>query len=51
MEKAANKYLISFEDHLDQQYGVRGTSEREKFEEGFEEFKKKAMAKMDKFLR
>jgi hypothetical protein len=28
--------LTSFEEHLDQQYGERGTPEREKFEEGFE---------------
>ncbi len=34
-----NKNLTSFDDHLDQQYGKRGTPEREKFEEGFEAFK------------
>jgi DNA-binding XRE family transcriptional regulator len=39
MKKTKNKYLTSFADHLDQQYGVRGTTEREKFEEGFEAFK------------
>jgi HTH-type transcriptional regulator/antitoxin HipB len=39
MKKKLNKNLTSFEDHLDQQYGKRGTSEREKFEEGFEAFK------------
>lgn len=39
MKKAANKNLISFEDHLDQQYGKRGTPDRERFEEGFEAFK------------
>jgi hypothetical protein len=32
-------HLISFEDHLDFQYGKKGTPEREEFEEGFEAFK------------
>lgn len=31
--------LTSFSDHLDQQYGVRGTEEREKFEGEFDAFK------------
>ena len=39
MKKKANNNLTSFADHLDQQYGKRGTPEREKFEEGFEAFK------------
>lgn len=39
MKKTVNKNLTSFEDHLDKQYGKRGTTEREKFEEGFEAFK------------
>ena len=39
MKKIINKNLTSFEDHLDQQYGKRGTPKREKFEEGFEAFK------------
>jgi DNA-binding XRE family transcriptional regulator len=39
MKKNANNNLTSFVDHLDQQYGKRGTAEREKFEEGFEAFK------------
>jgi DNA-binding XRE family transcriptional regulator len=39
MKKQENKNLTSFEDHLDQQYGKRGTAEREKFEEGFEAFR------------
>ena len=39
MKKQENKNLTSFEDHLDQQYGERGTPEREKFEEGFEAFR------------
>jgi DNA-binding XRE family transcriptional regulator len=33
-----NKNLTSFADHLNQQYGERGSVEREKFEEGFEAF-------------
>ncbi len=43
MKKAENKNLTSFADHLDSQYGKRGTEEREKFEEGFEAFKLGAM--------
>ena len=39
MKKKINNNLTSFEDHLDQQYGKRGITEREKFEEGFEAFK------------
>lgn len=39
MKKKINKNLKSFTDHLDEQYGKRGTSERERFEEGFESFK------------
>lgn len=34
-----NKKLTSFTDHLNEQYGERGSLEREKFEEGFEAFK------------
>jgi DNA-binding XRE family transcriptional regulator len=34
-----NKNLTSFADHLNEQYGERGSLEREKFEEGFEAFK------------
>ncbi len=34
-----NKNLTSFTDHLNQQYGERGSIEREKFEEGFEAFR------------
>lgn len=37
--KKANKNLTSFEAHLDEQYGKRGTAKREKYEEGFEAFK------------
>ena len=39
MKKTENNNLTSFTDHLDQQYGKRGTVERESFEEGFEAFK------------
>ncbi|MCK5136165.1 MAG: helix-turn-helix transcriptional regulator [Bacteroidales bacterium] len=34
-----NKNLTSFDDHLDQQYGKKGTPTREKFEQEFEAFK------------
>lgn len=39
MNKQTNKNLTSFADHLDSQYGKRGTETREKYEEGFEAFK------------
>ena len=39
MKRDENKNLKSFAEHLDEQYGIRGTEEREKFEEGFEAFK------------
>jgi DNA-binding XRE family transcriptional regulator len=39
MKRTENKNLKSFAEHLDEQYGIRGTEEREKFEEGFEAFK------------
>jgi len=39
MKKKKVNYLTSFTDHLDQQYGKRGTPDREKFEEEFEAFK------------
>jgi DNA-binding XRE family transcriptional regulator len=39
MKKEKDNNLTSFADHLDKQYGKRGTAEREKFEEGFEAFK------------
>ena len=34
-----NKNLTSFDDHLNQQYGKKGTPKREKFEQEFEAFK------------
>ena len=39
MKKKENKMLTSFEDHLDEQYGKRGTEERERFETEFEAFR------------
>ncbi|HNV80324.1 MAG: helix-turn-helix transcriptional regulator [Tenuifilaceae bacterium] len=39
MKKKASNNLTSFADHLDEQYGKRGTEERERFEEGFEAFR------------
>ena len=43
MKKKENNNLTSFVDHLDKQYGKRGTIEREEFEAGFESFKLGAM--------
>ena len=37
--KKINKNLTSFADHLDSEYGKRGTETREKYEEGYEAFK------------
>ena len=39
----ANNDLTSFADHLDDQYGKRGTAIREQYEEEFESFKLGAM--------
>lgn len=39
MKKKVNKNLTSFAEHLDEQYGKRGTKKREKYEEEFEAFK------------
>jgi HTH-type transcriptional regulator/antitoxin HipB len=38
MKKQANK-TTSFADHLDKQYGKRGSAARERYEEEFEAFK------------
>jgi HTH-type transcriptional regulator/antitoxin HipB len=43
MKRKFNNNLTSFADHLDQQYGKRGTKDREEFEQGFEVFKLGAM--------
>ncbi|MGQ3012146.1 MAG: helix-turn-helix domain-containing protein [Flavobacteriales bacterium] len=42
MKKPKNN-LTSFSDHLDEQYGKRGTATREKYEQEFEAFKLGAM--------
>ena len=34
-----SKHLTSFDDHLDQQYGKKGSPTRDKFEQEFEAFK------------
>lgn len=39
MKKKENKNLTSFADHLDQQYGKKGTSKRDAYEQEFEAFK------------
>lgn len=39
MKNKTSKNLTSFSDHLVEQYGERGTIEREEFEEGFESYK------------
>lgn len=41
--KTLNKKLTSFSAHLDEQYGKKGTAERQQYEEGFEAFKLGAM--------
>jgi len=35
--------IVDFDDHLNQEYGIKGTEKREAFEEGFEAFKLGAM--------
>jgi DNA-binding XRE family transcriptional regulator len=39
MKRKTNKNLTSFTDHLDEQYGKRGTEVREHFESEFEAFR------------
>ncbi len=41
--KKSSKNITSFADHLDQQYGKKGTPKRDRFEEGFEAFKRGVM--------
>ena len=43
MKKKERNNHVSFEDHLDEQYGKRGTKERERFEAEFEAFRLGAM--------
>lgn len=37
--KKSNKNLVSWDDHLDQKYGRKGSATRERYEEEFETFK------------
>ena len=39
MKNLKNKNLTSFADHLDQEYGKRGSKKREVYEQEFEAFK------------
>ncbi len=39
MKKQINKNLTSFEDHLNKEYGKRGSKKREAYEQEFEAFK------------
>jgi DNA-binding XRE family transcriptional regulator len=39
MKKNPTKNPASFSEHLDQQYGKRGTAKRDKYEQEFEAFK------------
>jgi len=39
MKKRVNKNLTSFADHLDKQYGKKGTPKRDVYEQEFEAFK------------
>jgi DNA-binding XRE family transcriptional regulator len=39
MKKNQKNNLVSWDDHLDEKYGKLGTPTREKYEEGFENFK------------
>jgi HTH-type transcriptional regulator / antitoxin HipB len=43
MNKKVGNNLTSFADHLDSQYGIRGTASRELYEQEFEAFKLGAM--------
>jgi DNA-binding XRE family transcriptional regulator len=38
MKTKKNK-IVRFEDHLEKEYGKRGTPKREKYEQGYESFK------------
>jgi len=41
--KKTDKNLTSFADQLDLEYGKLGTETRDKYEDGFEEFKHKVL--------
>ncbi len=49
MKKLKNKNLTSFADHLDLQYGKKGTTKREVYEQGFEAFKLGVLTKEIQF--
>jgi len=36
--KIQKNKIVKFEDHVDKEYGKRGTAKREKYEQGFESF-------------
>ena len=53
MKKKENNNLTSFVDHLDKQYGKKGTGKRDNFDKGYESFKLGAMiqeARLEKGL-
>lgn len=53
MVKKKNSNLKSLDEFVDEQYGKRGTTKRDKFEKGFEEFKLGALlqqARLEKGL-
>ena len=37
--KTKKNNLVSFQEHLDKEYGVKGTKKRDKYEQGYESFK------------
>ena len=37
--KTRKDNILTFQEHLDKQYGKRGTKKREKYEQGYEAFK------------
>ena len=39
MKNNQKEYLTSWENHLDKKYGIRGSAERDEFEDEFEAFK------------
>jgi len=43
--KAKNKKLVSFDEHLEKEYGKIGSVKRDKYEQGFEAFKLGVMLK------
>ena len=37
--KTKKNNIVSFQEHLDKEYGVKGTKKRDKYEQGYESFK------------